>query len=48
MRDDIEDKKYFETLLKAAEAGYVDVMTDVGRMYLKGEDVDKNIDEGIA
>ena len=47
MRDDIEDKKYFETLLKAAEVGYVDVMTDVGRMYLKGKDVEQNIDEGM-
>lgn len=47
MRDDIEGKKYFETLLKAAEAGYVDVMTDVGRMYIKGEDVEQNIDEGM-
>ena len=41
------DKKYFETLLKAAESGYVDAMTNVGEMYLNGENVDKNIDEGM-
>ena len=41
------DKKYFETLLKAAEAGYVDAMTNVGEMYINGENIDKNIDEGI-
>ena len=46
MRDDIEGKKYFETILNAAEASYVDVMITIGEVYLNGEDTEKNIDEG--
>ncbi len=40
-------KKYFETLLRATEVGDVESMREVGRMYLKGEDVEQNIDEGM-
>ena len=33
--------------MKAAEAGYINVMTTIGKMYLDGKDVDKNIEEGM-
>ena len=46
-KDSEFDKKYYETLLRAAKVGDVESMREVGKIYLKGEGVEKNIDEGM-
>ena len=40
-------KEYFEINLKAAEIGFVEVMSEIAGMYLHGVGVEKNLDEAI-
>lgn len=40
-------KEYFETNLKAAEIGFVEVMSEIAGMYLEGVGVEKNFDEAV-
>ena len=40
-------REYFEMNLKAAEIGFVEVMSEIAGMYLHGVGVEKNLDEAI-